>query len=100
MDRKKLVLAIAGKDCTVMLVSGCWENLGFKVNSVCFAPKVWLRGGLFLCDEGEGQDAVPRCRLALRGFGQMFLHRLLSSPFASFETGCLKSKSNTEPSFS
>lgn len=57
MDRKNLVLAIAGKDCTIMLVSGCWENLGFKVNSVCFAPKVWLRVGLFLCDEGEGQDA-------------------------------------------
>lgn len=42
-DRKRLVLAIAGRDCTVMLASWRWENLGLKVNSVTLAPKVWLQ---------------------------------------------------------
>lgn len=42
-DRKRLVLAIAGKDCAMTLASWCWENLGLKVNSVTLAPNVWLQ---------------------------------------------------------
>lgn len=36
-------MAIAGKDCTIMLVPWCWENLSLKVNSLTLASKVWLR---------------------------------------------------------
>lgn len=42
-DRKRLVLAIAGKDCAMTLASWCWENLGLKVSFVTLAPKVWLQ---------------------------------------------------------
>lgn len=41
-DRTRLVLAIAGKDCTVTLASRCLENPGLKVNSMTLAPKVWF----------------------------------------------------------
>lgn len=41
-NRKRLLLAIAGKDCAIMLVLCCWENLSIRVNSVTIALKVWL----------------------------------------------------------
>lgn len=41
-ERKRLFLAVAGRDCTIVSVSQRWENLSIHSNSVTLAPKVWL----------------------------------------------------------
>ncbi|XP_074704658.1 uncharacterized protein LOC141933677 [Strix aluco] len=43
-DRRRSVLAIAGKDCAITLVSRCWESLGLNVNSATWQQR-------FLCSQ-------------------------------------------------
>ena len=93
-DRRRSVLAIAGKDCAITLVSRCWESLGLNVNSATWQQRFGFElFGFFLRDGRKGKVLLPAAGLLCSALGQTFLHHLLPlfshlPLFASFELGC------------